>query len=44
MPRVIHRLVEARNSMNIADPSICLESETASLFQEAIHPNPCSIL
>lgn len=28
MPRIILRLVEAKNTMNIADTSICLESET----------------
>lgn len=32
MPRVILSLVEAKNTMNIADMSICLESETVSLF------------
>lgn len=30
MPRIILRLVEAKNTMNIADTSICLESETVS--------------
>ena len=32
MPRVILSLVEAKNTMNIADMSICLESETAFFF------------
>ena len=32
MPRVILSLVEAKNTMNIADMSICLESETVYLF------------
>lgn len=44
MPDVTHRLVGARKTMNISDPSICLESETVSLFQEAAHAIPQNIV